>query len=243
VKSASISLCGFLIFCAPAAGAFGQDTEGLRALLKTVDAVAGQQKVLEIDNYEVTTQSRVASSSKWIDMEITETIQFPDRTRQVFHIGAAERTQALDGALGWKRLEGEKTSLSEIQRREMERALFRDTFAILQHALERSLEVHLAGQEVTSSDTTLVLEIRGQQGNFFALHLDAVSYLPVKKTYQGGAEVSFAKFTERYSDYKQVDGIWFPYSIVVETNGETFIKSVVRQVYFNKKLRPDFFLD
>lgn len=231
------------MLCGSFAMVYGQNKNGPQVLLKAVEAAGGQQKFLEIDNYEVTTESRVASSSKWINMLITETIQFPDRTRQVFHIGDAERIQALDGLQGWKRLEGKKTALSEVQRREMERALFRDTIAVYRQALMGTLKVILAGQETTSTDTTLVLEVRSRQGNHFTLYLDATSHLPVRKSYQGGSEVDFAGFTEKYGDYRKVDGIWFPYSIVVETNGKTFIESTVQEVSFNLKLRPDFFLD
>jgi len=217
-----------------------QAVSGVTVLKKAIAAAGGVEKFKQIQNFTIVTQSELGRSKT--ALMVTETIQLPNKTKQVMELANGVRTQVLYGSQSWKQINDEVSALSALEKREMERGLFRDVINLFQNFDNPTLRIHYVGQEVLGGKTSNVLEIKNLGGDFFNLYIDAESNIVIRKTYRGAPEIGLATMQEMYSDYKEVEGILIPHRIVVEVNGKTFTKSEVLEVKINSKLAADFFL-
>ncbi|RMF66288.1 MAG: hypothetical protein D6743_06660, partial [Calditrichaeota bacterium] len=164
-----------------------------------------------------------------------------DKTKQVWTLPAGTRVQVLNGDRGWSAIGGQISELSQTEKREMRRGLFRDTVRLFKMADDKELQVAYFGEEEVAGHKAFILQIKNAAGDFFNLHIDSRNYHVVKKTYQGAAEVGFAKLEERYADFRRVEGITLPFRIEVRANGHRFIESTVVAASFNLDLPENFF--
>jgi len=213
---------------------------GVTILKKAIQAAGGIEKFKQIQNFTIVTQSELGRSKT--ALKVTETIQLPNKTKQVMELATGSRTQVLYGSRSWKQINNDVSVLSALEKREMERGLFRDVINLFQNFDSATLRIHYAGQEILDGQTSHILEIKNLEGDFFNLYIDAETNIVRKKIYRGAPEVGLATMQETYSDYKEVEGILLPYRILVEVNGKTFTKSEVLEVKVNSALDSDFFL-
>ncbi|MFQ5674948.1 MAG: hypothetical protein ACE5G1_03555 [bacterium] len=217
-------------------------TKGRAILQKTIAATGGSEKFAKINNFRIKTASKIFGQQTTLELTVTETVEFPDKTRQFFELAAGQRIQVLDGNVGWKKSGGTVTDLTEAERREMKRGLFRDTINLFKRVENDGLRTEYFGEEIVGGDTLFVVHIKDKTGEFFNVYVNARTFLIEKKSYQGGPEALLATLQEIYSDYRDVQGVKIPFHTVVTANGKKFIESRVLEVMFNVELSNDFFL-
>ncbi|MFQ5750379.1 MAG: hypothetical protein ACE5HI_00150 [bacterium] len=215
---------------------------GREILLKAVDAAGGLERFKNIDNYSIKTNNIIIQPQTKIELTVTEIAQLPDKTKQIMKLQMGERIQVLNGNRGWKQIGANVNDLSQAEKREMKRGLFRDTINIFKMSDREALRVQYFGEERLGGNINYVLHIKSQHGDFFNLYIDAQTFLVAKKSYQGASEVGLATLEEIYSDYGEVSGIKMPFQTVVKANGKKFIESKVIEANFNIEIVKDFFL-
>jgi len=177
-----------------------------------------------------------------MQLTVTETAVLPDKTRQVMEVAEGTRIQVLNGNRSWKKLGQQISDLSDSEKREMQRGLFRDLINIFRNYESLNLSMEYFGEEKVGDRRHHVLHLKNETGDFFNLYIDPDSHWVAKKTYQGTSAVGFARLEERYSDYRAVDGIKIPFHTVVRARGKKFIESQVTNAELNVELSEDFFL-
>jgi len=175
---------------------------------------------------------------------VSETVQLPDKTKQVFELATGKRIQVLNGETGWSKTGETVTDLSNAEKREMKRGLFRDTINLFKRFDGTELSVQYLGNEVVKKDTLLILNIKNNSGQFFKLYINSTTNLIDKKSYHGGGpEIAIlVTLEEIYSDYREIGGIKIPFHTLVKANGRKFIESNVVEAEFNLELREEFFV-
>ncbi len=225
------------IFCGPILA----QPSAAELLNKAIEAMGGKVKYSQIENYTAVTRTTATGALTKLKMTVTETNQPPDRSKQLFEIDKGFRVLCLAGNQSWQQVGSDVSDLSLLQKREMERAFFRDTIHFFKHHDEVGTSVKYVGEQVLASKTFHILEVKNLSSDTFSLYVDAETFLIAKKSYHGAAESGFALFEESYSDYRSVAGLMVPHRIVVKTNGKVFIESELTQFEINKELPEDFF--
>ncbi|RMD92081.1 MAG: hypothetical protein D6813_06480 [Calditrichaeota bacterium] len=215
---------------------------GEKILLMTAEAMGGLENLQKIKNFRVTTRSILWLTSTKVNLEVTETILLPDKTKQILKMEQGTRIQILNGKKGWKQIAGKTSPLSQVELKEMQRGLFRDTIHLFQSFVKKEVTIRYLGEERIGGKTFYILQIKNPTGDFFNLYIDAESLLIYKKTYQGSAEVQLARLEEIYSEYQTVDGIKIPFHVLVRARGAKFMESDVLEVHFNLPIKESFFL-
>ncbi|MFQ5865384.1 MAG: hypothetical protein ACE5IW_09175 [bacterium] len=216
--------------------------KGREILQKAVEAAGGLEKFAEIKSFRIKTQNVIYLTQNEMQLTVTETVMLPNQTKQVMEMPQGKRIQVLNGDNGWKQIGQNIYALTEAEKREMKRGLFRDTIRIYRMSGSEDLQIKYFGEESVGGEQLYVLQIKNKFGDFFNLYVDAESFLAVKKTYHGTSEVGLAMLEEIYSDYREVDGIKLPFHIEVRANGRKFIDSVVVDAKFNLEISEEFFL-
>ena len=82
-----------------------------------------------------------------------------------------------------------------------------------------------------------VVQIANNTGQSLRLYIDAKTHLPLKAVYRSvqmaGAP---AKLTDTYSDWREVDGIKFPFRITTQREGQPYAKFQVSEIRLNSGL-------
>ncbi len=226
-----------------AASARGQDNEdkARQILRQAVEAAGGAETFQNIENFTIKTESEIKGRQTKVQLTVTETIQLPDKTKQVMQLQNGTRIQVLNGKDSWKQIGDEFSALSALEQREMERGLFRDVINLLKYYDSPGYRIEYLNRESIGGDTFHILQVKNITNDYFSIHINAETFLVHKKTYQGAAEAGLATIEEVYSNYREVEGVMIPYRTVVRANGRDFIDSIVLEVAFNKELDSEFF--
>ncbi len=211
-------------------------------LQATITASGGEDIFRAMTNFTIKTQSEITGLAK-IALTVTETIQLPDKTKQIMELANGTRVQVLNGSQSWKQINNEVSALSAKEKREMERGLFRDLFNVFKNYDSGEYRVSYIGEETLSGQTNHVVEIKNLTGDFFAIYVDAQTHLVNRKTYLGAPEVGLATMAETYSDYRKIEGVMVPHKIVVTVNEKKFTESSVLETELNSDLSQTFFLN
>lgn len=213
----------------------------MEILNKAIAAMGGKVELAQIENYTAVTKTTATGALTKIKMTVTETNQPPSRSKQLFEMDKGFRILCLAGNQSWQQIGRDVSNLSRLQRREMERAFFRDTINFFNHHDAVGTSVKYIGEQKLAGRTFHILEIKNLSSDSFSLYIDAETSLIAKKTYHGAAQAGFTLFEESYSDYRLVAGLMVPHKIVVKTNGKIFIESELTQFEVNQELPEDFF--
>lgn len=222
----------------------GDYVTGREILKKAVAAAGGIETFKKIDNFTIKTQNEITGAQTKTKLTVTETMQLPNKTKQIMQLPIGTRIQVLNGDNSWKKLNSTVSDLTQAEKREMQRGLFRDIINLFKRFDDDDyLEVKYFSDETLGGETHYVLQIKNSTGDFFNLYINSKTYLVQKKTYHGATEVGLATLEEIYSDYKEVDGIKIPHRTVVKANGKQFIDSIVVDAKINSKLAEGFFFE
>ncbi|MFQ5650035.1 MAG: hypothetical protein ACE5IY_08840 [bacterium] len=215
--------------------------KGREILRQAVQAAGGVATFKKLENFTIKTESEITGRQVKTRLTVTETMQLPDKTKQIMELDAGTRIQVLNGNDSWKQINNDVSDVSALEKKEMQRGVFRDMRNLFKHFESAELKVTYLSQQVVAGKNFHVLQIKDFTGDFFNLYIDADTFLIHKMTYRGAAEVDLAKMEEIYSDYREVDGIKIPFHIIVKANGRQFIDAVVIEAEINSELDKEFF--
>ncbi len=218
--------------------------KGRDILKKAIEAAGGTEAFARIINFRIKTESKIFGQRSTIELGVSETVQFPDKTKQIFELASGQRIQVLNGETGWSKTGETVADISNAEIREMKRGLFRDTTNLFKRFDGTELSVQYFGNAVVKKDTLFILNIKNNSGDFFKLYVNSKTYLIEKKSYHGGGPemALLATLEEIYADYHEVDGLKIPFHTVVKANGKKFIESTVVEAEFNLELGEQFFV-
>jgi hypothetical protein len=135
-----------------------------------------------------------------------------------------------DGKTGWITTPQGWGALAGVQRKQLESDLFRNYFRLL-------LSDQIEGRTVNQVDDNLI-EITDTTGQLTRIEFDAKTGLPRRATYDVAQAAGPPLFTEEaYDDFREVDGIKFPFKTVILQGGRKFADVVVTDCKINPPIR------
>ena len=216
-------------------------TESAKDILdKMIEANGGRKALEKIED------STLSGSIEMTQMGMSGTMTMynkePNMMRWDIEIMGMVITQAYDGETAWwiNPQTGSVEDLPEQQAEDFKRqSLGNDA---LLHPEKYGITYTLKEKETIEGKDYFVLEQTYTDGFKAMMWVDPETYLPHKtkaKSYnQMGAEVESEVFL---SDYKKVEGMPVPHSIIIFQDGEEFLSLSVTEVKYNSNLEDSFF--
>jgi len=102
-------------------------------------------------------------------------------------------------------------------------------------------QLELVGKENLSGTEVYVLKLTKKEGDISTFYVDSEKYVTLKmvnKTVVQGQEVEIEMYM---SDYREVDGIKYPFTTEQRMNGEVFMTIKIEEVSYNTELADDLF--
>jgi zinc protease len=207
--------------------------EGKRLLARAQDAVGGADKLAAVKDYVLQTEyqldptvasiggSTVPQTDRWIS---------PLVFRQDLALPTGRISAFSDGTSGWIVTPQGWGALVGAQLKQLQSDLFRSYFRFL-------LSDRVAGRTVNAVDRDLV-EITDPSGQTARIEFDPNTGLPRRATYDTPQATGSPLFTEdRYSDFRDLGGIQFPFKTVILQAGRKFADVIVKDIKINTGLR------
>jgi zinc protease len=210
--------------------------DSARAMLdKAIAAKGGLSRLQGIRTVRSEGTMIVTDLAGPVPFKVVANIEYPDRFRidadmpggKIAQVYAAGRYWIVDP-------DGEASELPEEGRPEIKASIQRDMISVLVKAAAGTLVV----REVDSDEPVLAaLEISGPDLRPLTIFVNRDNGLIDRARYDG----TDGRVEERYSDYRDVDGIQIPFHTVVRRTGMTSIERDIRTIKFNVPLAPGIF--
>jgi len=237
-KICSIFLLSFFLVALMTSPGSGQTAE---EIVKKMIEVQGGKKVFESIK-DMTLSGTLEMVQQGLSGSITIYKKEPDKMRQDIEIMGMIITQAYDGETAWafNIQTGSTEEMEEQQAAQMKR----ESLPIISmlYPEKYGFSFDYKGEEKIEGKDYFVIENTYPDGFKATLYVDTETYLTYKAKAKTmgpmGYEVEAEQFT---SDYKKVDGMIIPHSMVSFIEGEEFMKITVTSVNYNAGLEDSFF--
>lgn len=188
---------------------FAQTAEELVA--KNLQAKGGIEKIKAIKSYKLSGRYQQGS----FVAQVAELAKAPDDIRQMFTIQGMTQIQAYDGNVGWQispfggRRDPEMLGEDDL-RNISEDA---DFYGPLVDYKERGNTVEYLGHDTVDGDDVYRLKVTLKNGDIYYYYLDPDTYIEIRTERQQFIRGAVRETQTDLGSYKQVNGVYFPFSI------------------------------
>jgi outer membrane lipoprotein-sorting protein len=216
---------------------YGQELdEVLQQYFKTI----GQDRLITVQ----TMTMKGKSVQMGMETPFTTIIKRPDKFRLEVDIQGQTMVQAFDGEKGW--LVAPWTGTTDAQEIPAEQTRFMkwqaDMDGFLYNYKERDLTTELIGKEDLEGTEVYKIQQTSPEGDIFTYYLDAENFVILKSeiiTKMMGNEV---RQEGHNSNFREVEGMIFPFSIENRTQGQVANQVVVDTILFNQEVNDSLFI-
>ena len=210
--------------------------ELLNEAAKASGGIAGFKKVTtlssKMDIGLVLPQGKFSLSS-------TSLVVFPDKSKETVVTPMGEIVTVVDGETGWMSQGGNTADLTSEQLADSRGEDFRNLTRLYQGLENPQVTAVFVDSEEFNGRPADILKIISPDGaNSFKLILDAETHLPIGKIFFGQTMMGPGNLTQYLSDYKEISGLKFPYSVIVEADGVRTAEINVIEMKVNPQI-PD----
>ena len=218
----------------------GLSQEASDILKKMVEAQGGKKVLEKIE--DMTSSGTLELTQMGMTGSLTMYKKEPDKVRMDIEVMGMIITQAYDGETAW----GVNPQTGSIEEMPEQQAEYMKTNALGVDAYiypeKYGIVFTYKGKEIIEEKEYLVLEQTISDGFKATLYIDPKTYLTYKTKSttmnQMGAEVEQETFQ---SDFKKVNGMIIPYSMLIFQDGEEFMKLTLTNVSINSGLEDSLF--
>ena len=198
-----------LIIVGSAAVVSAQTAEELVA--KNLLAHGGVDKIKAIKSYKYTGKFQQGSFSAQVSQEA----KAPDHIREMFTIQGMTQIQAYDGSTGWQisPFQGRRDPemLGEDDLRDITEDA--DFYGPLVDYKEKGNTVEYLGHDTVDGDDVYRLKVTLKNGDIVYMYLDPDTYIEIRSERQQFIRGAVRETQTDLGSYKQVEGVFFPFSI------------------------------
>jgi len=211
MRMARIVVVGMLCI---AAAASAQTAEELVA--KNLQARGGVEKIKAVNTLKMSGKVYVG-----INAEFSQEQKRANMIRQNFTVQGMTEIEAYDGSVGWKISPFEGRKDAEMLGEDDMRNLVEDADidGPLADYQAKGNKVEYLGHDLVDGDDAYKLKVTLKNGDVVYYYLDPDTYLEIKKEKQQFIRGSVRESEQLLGSYKQVDGVYYPFSMEVGTKG------------------------
>lgn len=219
---------------------FSQDASSV--VEKMIEASGGRKKLESIK--DTTISGTFEMTQMGFEGSMTISHKEPNLMRQDIEVMGMLITNAFDGEKGWmvNPQTGATEELPEDRQEESKRGALSYGNSILLYPEKHGVTYKLKGEETIDDVKCVVLEQVFSDGHVVTMYVDSGTHLIYKtkqlSTGQMGTEVDTEVV---FSDYKEVDGMPAPHSLIIYQDGEEFLVMTVSGIKYNSGLEDSFF--
>jgi|SRR5271165_2232453 len=177
---------------------------------KNLQARGGVDKITAVNSLKMSGKAYVGISAG-----ITQTQKRANMIRQDFTVQGMTEIQAYDGSVGWEisPFEGRKDAqlLGEDDMRDLVESA--DIDGPLVDYQAKGNKVEYLGHDEVDGDDAYKLKVTLKNGDIIYYYLDPDTYLEIKTEKQQFIRGNVKESEQLLGAYKQVDGVYYPYSI------------------------------
>jgi len=192
-----------------AAALSAQTAEELVA--KNLEAKGGVEKIKAIKSFKYTAKFQQGSFTA----KFAEEAKAPDDLREMFTIQGMTQIQAYDGTSGWQisPFEGRRDPemLGEDDLRDISEDA--DFYGPLVDYKEKGNTVEYLGHDTVDGDDVYRLKVTLKNGDIIYMYLDPDTYIEIRTERQQFIRGAVRETQTDLGSYKQVAGVYFPFSI------------------------------
>jgi outer membrane lipoprotein-sorting protein len=204
-----------LLVAALAPALFAQTADDLVA--KYVQARGGLEKIKSVQSMRMTGTMTTGE----LEVPIKMLMKRPNLVRMEFEVQGTTGVRAFDGEKGWALMPFLGTpEAAPIEGRELaELADQADIDGGLVDYKAKGNTLELLGKEKVDGADAYMLKLTRKNGDTDTVYLDAGTYLEIREEGQHTVQNSLKDFETRISDYRDVEGVKFPFAIVSGIKG------------------------
>ena len=234
MRMARIVVVGVLCI---AAAASAQTAEELVA--KNLQARGGVEKIKAVNTLKMSGKVYVG-----INAEFSQEQKRANMIRQNFTVQGMTEIEAYDGSVGWKISPFEGRKDAEMLGEDDMRNLVEDADidGPLADYQAKGNKVEYLGHDLVDGDDAYKLKVTLKNGDLVYYYLDPDTYLEIKTEKQQFIRGSVRESEELLGSYKQVSGVYYPYSIESGTKGSgDHARYTIDSVVVNTPIEDSYF--
>jgi outer membrane lipoprotein-sorting protein len=178
---------------------------------KNLQAKGGLEKIKAIKSLKFTGKYQQGSFTA----QVAEEAKAPDDLREMFTIQGMTQIQAYDGNVGWQisPFEGRRDPemLGEDDLRDISEDA--DFYGPLVDYKEKGNTVEYLGHDTVDGDNVYRLKVTLKNGDIVYMYLDPDTYIEIRTDRQQFIRGAVRETQTDLGSYKQVNGVYFPFSI------------------------------
>jgi len=220
-----------------AAAASAQTAEELVA--KNLQARGGVEKIRAVNTLKMSGKVYVG-----INAEFSQEQKRANMIRQNFTVQGMTEIEAYDGSVGWKISPFEGRKDAEMLGEDDMRNLVEDADidGPLADYQAKGNKVEYLGHDLVDGDDAYKLKVTLKNGDLVYYYLDPDTYLEIKTEKQQFIRGSVRESEELLGSYKQVSGVYYPYSIESGTKGSgDHARYTIDSVVVNTPIEDSYF--
>jgi hypothetical protein len=193
-----------------AVGGFAQTAEELVA--KNLAAKGGEDKIKAIKSLRKAGRYQEADG---FSADVGEQSKAPNMLRQTLSLQGMTNIQAYDGATGWQISPFEGRKDPELLGEDDLRALEEDAdfYGPLVDAKAKGNTIEYLGHTTVDGDDAYRLKVTLKNGDIVYYYLDPETFLEFRTERQEFIRGSIRETITEYGSYKQVNGVYFPFTL------------------------------
>jgi len=234
MRMARIVVVGMLCI---AAAAVAQTAEELVA--KNLQARGGVDKIKAVNTLKMSGKVYVG-----INADFSQEQKRANMIRQNFTVQGMTEIEAYDGSVGWKISPFEGRKDAEMLGEDDMRNLVEDADidGPLADYQAKGNKVEYLGHDLVDGDDAYKLKVTLKNGDVVYYYLDPDTYLEIKTEKQQFIRGSVRESEELLGSYKQVSGVYYPYSIEAGTKGSgDHARYTIDSVVVNTPIEDSYF--
>jgi outer membrane lipoprotein-sorting protein len=202
--------CGLMVAILFGAAALSAQTAE-ELVAKNLEAKGGVEKIKAIKSFKYTAKFQQGSFTA----KFAEEAKAPDDLREMFTIQGMTQIQAYDGTSGWQisPFEGRRDPemLGEDDLRDISEDA--DFYGPLVDYKEKGNTVEYLGHDTVDGDDVYRLKVTLKNGDIIYMYLDPDTYIEIRTERQQFIRGAVRETQTDLGSYKQVAGVYFPFSI------------------------------
>lgn len=214
--------------------------QGLDEVLQQYFETIGQDKLSTVQSMTMTGKS----VQMGMETPFTTITKRPDKFRLEVDIQGQKMIQAFDGEKGW--LIAPWTGTSDPQEIPAEQVKFMKWQAeidgFLYNYREKGLTTELIGKEDLEGTEVFKIQQTNTDGDIFTYYIDTENYVILKSEISTKLMGNEIKQEGNNSNFKEVEGMVFPFSIENRSQGQVMNQVVVDTIIFNQEVNDSIFV-
>jgi len=222
---------------AQAPAATPESIEKAKAVVLAAAHAAGGDTLKSVKSVEIASSGQADTPGGMMDISLKLTIMYPNMLRSDAHLPIADISQGSDGSAGWVVAPQGVIDLPAEYKGEIDRGIaLAGAWGLYKDALAGQLSIQYIGEEELDGKKLTAVQWNATN-NPVKLYFDPATHLVAAAHFKSITPQGVVQTDQRWSDYRTVNGMQYPYHSVIYRDGSKFSETTVDSVKVN--INPD----